>query len=154
MLRKAREGAAACPGVPENASRTTEACSEHRISVPYQRRGVSGTEYHFRTVEACFLHRMLPKTHSVPQEAFLSTARIFRTPGGPLRYRMPQTQRSHILRRRLPRHQHPHYSHALITDIRLMEAAWDKKQPLCGKTSATFSKNCWNFHAVFYICAE
>ena len=27
----------------------------------------------------------------VPQEAFLSTARIFRTVGGPLRYRMPQT---------------------------------------------------------------
>ena len=42
----------------------------------------------------------------------------------------------------------------IITDIRLMEAAWDKKQPLCGKTSATFSKNCGNFHAVFYICAE
>ena len=27
----------------------------------------------------------------VPQEAFFSTARIFRTVGGPLRYRMPQT---------------------------------------------------------------
>ena len=25
--------------------------------------GGSGTEYSFRTVEACFLHRMLPKTH-------------------------------------------------------------------------------------------
>ena len=29
----------------------------------------------------------------VPQEAFLSTARIFRTIGGPLRYRMPQSQK-------------------------------------------------------------
>ena len=48
-----------------------------------------GTEYLFRTVEACFLHRMLPKMRRVPQEAFLSTARIFRTIGGPLRYRMP-----------------------------------------------------------------
>ena len=52
---------------------------------------VSGTEYLFRTVEACFLHRMLPKMRRVPQEAFLSTARIFRTIGGPLRYRMPDT---------------------------------------------------------------
>ena len=40
---------------------------------------VFGTEYLFRTVEACFLHRMLLKTRRVPQEAFLSTARIFRT---------------------------------------------------------------------------
>ena len=53
---------------------------------------VFGTEYLFRTVEACFLHRMPPKMRRVPQEAFLSTARIFRTIGGPLRYRMP-TQR-------------------------------------------------------------
>ena len=52
-------------------------------------KAVFGTEYLFRTVEACFLHRMLPKMRRVPQEAFLSTARIFRTIGGPLRYRMP-----------------------------------------------------------------
>ena len=31
------------------------------------------------------------KMRRVPQEAFLSTARIFRTIEGPLRYRMPQT---------------------------------------------------------------
>ncbi len=36
---------------------------------------------------------MLPKMRRVPQEAFLSTARIFRTIEGPLRYRMHQTQR-------------------------------------------------------------
>ena len=53
---------------------------------------VFGTEYLFRTVEACFLHRMLPKMRRVPQEAFLSTARMFRTIGGPLRYRMPDTE--------------------------------------------------------------
>ena len=52
-------------------------------------KAVFGTEYLFRTVEACFLHRMLPKMRRVPQEAFLSTARIFRTIGGPLRYRIP-----------------------------------------------------------------
>ena len=73
--------------------------------------GVSGTEYHSCTIKACFLHQVLPKMRRVPQEAVLRTARIFRTTGGPLRYRMPQTQRSPILRRRLPRHQHPHYSH-------------------------------------------
>ena len=56
-------------------------------------KAVFGTEYLFRTVEACFLHRMLPKMRRVPQEAFLSTARIFRTIGGPLRYRMPDRGR-------------------------------------------------------------
>ena len=43
---------------------------------------VSGTEYPFRTVEACFLHRMLPKMRRVPQEAFLSTECQFRTVEG------------------------------------------------------------------------
>ena len=42
-------------------------------------KAVFGTEYLFRTVEACFLHRMPLKMRRVPQEAFLSTARIFRT---------------------------------------------------------------------------
>ena len=32
------------------------------------------------------------KMRRVPQEAFLSTARMFRTIGGPLRYRMPDTE--------------------------------------------------------------
>ena len=45
-----------------------------------------------RTPGACFLHRMLPMMHRVPQEAFLSTARIFGTIGGPLRNRMPDTE--------------------------------------------------------------
>ena len=43
--------------------------------------------------KACFLHRMLLKMRRVPQEAFLSTDCVFRTVGGPLRYRMPQTMR-------------------------------------------------------------
>ena len=55
-------------------------------------KAVFGTEYPFRTVEACFLHRMPLKMRRVPQEAFLSTARMFRTIGGPLRYRMPDTE--------------------------------------------------------------
>ncbi len=42
-------------------------------------KAVFGTEYLFRTVEACFLHRMLPKMRRVPQEAFLSTECVFRT---------------------------------------------------------------------------
>ena len=42
-------------------------------------KAVSGTEYPSRTVEACFLHRMLPMMRRVPQEAFLSTECVFRT---------------------------------------------------------------------------
>ena len=97
MHPKGREGAAACPG-PLKMHRVPE-------------KGVSGTEYHSRTREACFLHREPLKMRRVPQEPVFCTARIFRTTGGPLRYRMPQTRRSHILRRRLPRHQHHHYGH-------------------------------------------
>ena len=48
---------------------------------------VSGTEYPFRTGNACFLHRMLQKMLRVPQEAVLRTARIFRTVEGRFRYR-------------------------------------------------------------------
>ena len=53
-------------------------------------KAVFGTEYLFRTVEACFLHRMLPKMRRVPQEPVFCTARIFRTVGGPLWYRISQ----------------------------------------------------------------
>ena len=77
--------------VPQKAVFGTE-CLRKRL--PCRKRGFSCTEYLFRTVEACFLHRMLPKMRRVPQEAFLSTARIFRTIGGPLRYRMPDTEAS------------------------------------------------------------
>ena len=61
---------------------------------PVPEKGVSGTEYLFRTVEACFLHRMLPKMRRVPQEPVFCTACIFRTVGGPLRYRMPPCHHS------------------------------------------------------------
>ena len=67
------------------------------LACPVPEKGVSGTEYSFRTGNACFLHRMLPKMRRVPEEAFLSTARIFRTVGGPLRYRilrMPEKRRA------------------------------------------------------------
>ena len=84
-------------------------CAPNICSVP--KKGVSGTEYHSRTRKACSAHRVPLKMHRVPQEPVFCTARIFRTTGGPLRYRMPQTRRSHILRRRLPRHQHHHYGH-------------------------------------------
>ena len=53
------------------------------------------TEYLFRTVEACFLHRMLPKTRRVPQEAFLSTECQFRTVEGGFWYgALPKTHRT------------------------------------------------------------
>ena len=56
-------------------------------------KAVFGTEYLFRTGNACFLHRMPLKMRRVPQEAFLSTECVFRTVEGPLRYRMPQSQK-------------------------------------------------------------
>ena len=49
--------------------RTVEACFLHRMLLKTRRvpqEGVSGTEYLSRTVEACFLHRMLQKTRRVP----------------------------------------------------------------------------------------
>ena len=59
-------------------------------SVP--EKGVSVTENAFGTTGACFAHRVPLKMRRVPQEAFLSTACIFGTREGPLRYRMPTIQ--------------------------------------------------------------
>ncbi len=74
--------------------------SEMMGCTPYRRRGflvpnitsvpectVFYTEC-LRTGEACFLHRMSQKMRRVPQEPLYGTTRPFRTPGGPLRYRM------------------------------------------------------------------
>ena len=52
---------------------------------------VFGTEYLFRTVEACFLHRMLQKMRRVPQEAFLNTECVFRTVEVCFWYRISRT---------------------------------------------------------------
>ena len=46
---------------------------------------------------ACFLHRMPLKMRRVPQEPVLSTECVFRTVGGPLRYRIPQSQNEKAL---------------------------------------------------------
>ena len=54
---------------------------------------ILSTECVFRTVGGPLRYRMPQKMRRVPQEAILSTARIFRTVGGPLRYRMPQKTR-------------------------------------------------------------
>ena len=48
-------------------------------SVP--EKAVFDTEYHFRTVEACFLHRMLLKMRRVPEKAVSGTEYSFRTVG-------------------------------------------------------------------------
>ena len=55
------------------------AASGTRVVYSVPEKGVSGTEYPFRTGKACFLHRMPQKMRRVPQEAVLRTARIFRT---------------------------------------------------------------------------
>ena len=60
---------------------------------PVPQEGVFGTEYLFRTESACFLHRGTLKTRRVHQEPLYGTARPFRTPGGPLRYRMLPRQK-------------------------------------------------------------
>ena len=54
------------PNASENASRTTGSLFWHRISLPYRRSLFLRTECLFRTVEACFLHRMLLKMRRVP----------------------------------------------------------------------------------------
>ena len=67
------------------------------LACPVPEKAVSGTEYLFRTGKACFLHRMPLKMRRVPQEPVFCTARIFRTVGGPLRYRilrMPEKRRA------------------------------------------------------------
>ena len=60
------------------------------LACPVPEKGVSGTEYPSCTGNACFLHRMPQKMRRAPEEAFLSTARIFRTVGGPFWYRISQ----------------------------------------------------------------
>ena len=101
VLRTARifrtTGAAACPG-PLKMRR-----------VPQE--GVSGTEYHSRTRKACFLHRMLPKMRRVPQEPVFCTARIFRTTGGLLRYRMSRMPQMAEERSLFPRRNHRQIPH-------------------------------------------
>ena len=62
-----------------------------------------GTEYLFRTVGACFLHRMLPKMRRVPQEAFFDTECVFRTVGGRFWYRVPSREQGRVRRRQVPR---------------------------------------------------
>ena len=57
---------------------------------PVPEEGVSGTEFPFRTPEACFEHGGLLKMRRVPQEAVLRTECQFRTVEGPFWYRMLQ----------------------------------------------------------------
>ena len=67
------------------------------LACPVPEKGVSNTEYPSCTGNACFLHRMSQKMRRVPQEPVFCTARIFRTVGGPLRYRilrMPEKRRA------------------------------------------------------------
>ena len=64
-------------------------------SVP--EKAIFDTEYPFRTVEACFLHRTPLKMHRVPQEAFFSTARMFRTVEGGVLVRRASENASHLV---------------------------------------------------------
>ena len=97
MHPKGREGAAACPG-PLKMHRVPE-------------KGVSGTEYHSCTRKGCSAHRVPLKMRRVPQEPVLRTARIFRTTGGLLRYRMSRMPQMAEERSLFPRRNHRQIPH-------------------------------------------
>ena len=97
-------GGCCVPGAPENASRTTGGLFAHTNICSVPEKGVSGTEYHSRTRKACFLRR-------VPQEPVLRTARIFRTTGGLLRYRMSRMPQMAEERSLFPRRNHRQIPH-------------------------------------------
>ena len=76
---------------PVASFRTVGGCFRYRISLPYQRSlffTQSASENASRTREACFEHRMLQKMRRVPEEAVLRTECQFRTVGGCFRYRI------------------------------------------------------------------
>ena len=104
-------GGCCVPGAPENASRTTGGLFAHTNICSVPEKGVSGTEYHSRTREACFLHREPLKMHRVPQEPVFCTARIFRTTGGLLRYRMSRMPQMAEERSLFPRRNHRQIPH-------------------------------------------
>ena len=79
-------------GQPGGGLLPVQRSSEMSVN-PVPQEGVFGTEYLFRTESACFLHREPLKTRRVHQEPLYGTARPFRTPGGPLRYRMLHRQK-------------------------------------------------------------
>ncbi len=60
---------------------------------PYRRRGFLVPNIPSVPETPVFLHRMPLKTRRVHQEPLYGTARPFRTPGGPLRYRMLHRQK-------------------------------------------------------------
>jgi|GEM_PF-4287394 len=160
MHPKAREGAARASGVPENAPHTTEACSEHRISAPYQRRGFPVPNitpvpekpvFYTECFRKCVAyHRSLfcaPSVNSVPQEAFSGTEchkhNAVTSCGAD--YRVINT---------------------LFTAISLMEAIPSLRTSASWKPSGTrnnrfaekplrlFQKVAGTFTQFFYICAE
>ena len=68
------EGGFHAPGTPENASRTSGGCPQSVESAV-----LWAFEDASRTRRGCFWHGTPLKMRRVPQEAFLRTARIFRT---------------------------------------------------------------------------
>ena len=75
------------------AAKDTLRTGEKYKGVLPTRGGVEIKKTDGRTKNACFLHRMHQKTRRVHQEPLYGTAHPFRTPGGPLRYRMLHWQK-------------------------------------------------------------
>ena len=72
---------------------------------------LAAVECHSRTREACSAHRVPLKMRRVPQEPILRTARIFRTTGGLLRYRMSRMPQMAGERSLFPRRNHRQIPH-------------------------------------------
>ena len=104
-------GGCCVPGAPENASRTTGGLFAHTNICSVPEKGVSGTEYHSCTRKGCSAHRVPLKMRRVPQEPVLRTARIFRTTGGLLRYRMSRMPQMAGERSLFPRRNHRQIPH-------------------------------------------
>ena len=72
---------------------------------------LAAVECHSRTRKGCSAHRVPLKMRRVPQEPVLRTARIFRTTGGPLRYRMSRMPQMAGERSLFPRRNHRQIPH-------------------------------------------
>ena len=130
VLRTARifrtTGGCCVPGAPENAPRTREGGFRYRISLPYHRSpffAPSAPENASRTTGGLFAPRAYSvpqgaaecpgplKMRRVPQEPVFCTARIFRTTGGLLRYRMCRMPQMAGERSLFPRRNHRQIPH-------------------------------------------
>ena len=119
----------------ENASRAAGGCPqsvESAVLRPLMRRvpeePVFGTEYLFRTVEACFLHRMPLKMRRVPEEPVSCTECPFRTIGGRFRYRVLSQRQAAAAELRTYKERGRPFSRPLVVLYRHEPCVWNAAQ--------------------------